>query len=290
MQNSIRFILLAVLTVCFTSALFAQKERKALNTEDYATKKTDRLTEELSLDEAQAEKVKEIHLKYGKLKQTLRSQDANSDDSKKKSAIRQIHDDQHEEIKAVLTEEQKVKFQDLRKQAHKDGKDHKSRKAFHKEKVKPIMLEQRAKLESKITPEDQATLAQIRIEIDKEKEALKAERKAMKNSSDIKTRPTAEEKEKRKAARMNNPNWIKLAALTEKYKSDIEPLLAEAETQKKALKKEMKSEKGKEHKETKMEMKSERKEDGKNKSAQMENGIDRKYAHFLLMDPAKKSK
>jgi periplasmic protein CpxP/Spy len=300
MRNSIKICLIAFAAIIFTGSLFAQRDKKDFTPEDRATKKTERLTETLNLDAAQAEKIKAIHLKYGERMHALRAQDTtDKDQSQKKAAMQQIRTEIDAEIKTVLTTDQYQKFQEMPKRGHHKGKkgrghDNK-RNAFHQEKIKPIMLEQRAKLESKITAEDKATLAQLRTDIEKDKAEHKAKREEYNKSSDKKERPDREQMENRKAESKNNPNRTKLIALAEKYKADIEPLFAEVEPQIKALKEEMKKECGEKgqgnHQERgarcdkgKKEMK------GQDENANFEKRENRKYAHFLLLDPNKEVK
>ena len=58
MRNSIKIYLLAFTAILLTGSIFAQRGKKDFNPEDRATKKTERLTEALNLDAAQAEKIK----------------------------------------------------------------------------------------------------------------------------------------------------------------------------------------------------------------------------------------
>ncbi|MFT7604357.1 MAG: hypothetical protein ACI8VT_001932 [Saprospiraceae bacterium] len=303
MRNSIKICLIAFVAILFTGSIFAQRDKKDFNREGRATKMTERLTEALSLDAAQAEKIKAIHLKYGVRMQADRSQEADDDQSNRRATRQQMHTDIDAEIKTVLTEDQYQKFQEMPKRGkgkgialssehasrEKGGKHHKKRKAFHNEKINPILLEQRAKLESKISVEDIATIAQLRIDIKKDRAEYKAERQEFRKSSEKKERPSREEMDKRKVERENNPQHIKLIALTEKYKADIEPLLAEVALQIKALKDEMREEmkggKGEKGRKGGKGAEGHGKMEGKDKSGHLEKRENRKYAHFLLLDP-----
>ena len=298
MRNSIKISVIALVAILCTSSIFAQRDKKDFTPEDRAAKKTERLTETLNLDAAQAEKIKAIHLKYGKRIHALRNEDTtDKDQSQKKAAMQQIRTDIDAEIKTVLTTDQYQKFQEMPKRGHDKGKKgrghHKERNAFHQEKIKPIMLEQRAKLELKITAEDRATLAQLRTDIEKDKAEHKAKREEYKKSSDKKERPDREQMEKRKAERKDNPNRTKLIALAEKYKADIEPLFAEVEPQIKALKEEMKKEydekgQGKHQGRGAKGEKGNKEMKGQNGNANIEKRENRKYVHFLLLDPNQK--
>ena len=174
----------------------------------------------------------------------------------------------------------------------KGGKRHGEMKAFKNEKIKPIMLEQRVKLESKISDADKVTLAQLRVDIKKDRAEYKAKRKAYRKSSDKKERPDQAEMEKRKAERKNNPNRIKVLELVEKYKAEIEPLITEVEPKIKALKEEMKAEcggdcggKGGKGSKGRKGAKGKKDWNGADKGAYIEKRKNKRYAHFLLLDP-----
>lgn len=298
MRNRIRIFSLALVAVFFTSFLFAQKGDRSGDPEKRATKKTERLTEALELNEAQAAKVKAIHLKYGEQIHAIRSKETTSDKAEKKAAMEQIRTEVEAEMKTVLTAEQFQKFQELPKKGHgkrhgahgKKGKQHRAAaKAFHDEKVKPILLEQREKLEAKISPEDKALLAELRLEIDQEKAARKAKRAERKESLEKGEGPNQEVRAERRAKRKDNPTRIKVKELVEKYNDDIEPLLAAVEPEIETLKQEWKAAQGKESK--KGQGKRNGKRQGKGQKKGGEEGAHankkeaRKYARFLLLDP-----
>lgn len=287
MRNSIKSFLLIFAAVLFTGVLFAQRSHKDTNPEERATKMAERLTTALDLNDAQTTKIKAVYLKYGERKQAMRSQKKEGDREQMKTAMKQMRSDLDNEIKAILSAEQFKQYQEMPRPSHRKGrhgkKGGKDRKAFHNEKVKPIMLEQRAKLESKISKEDKATIAQLRVDLKQERQ----DRKKIKGQK--RERPDKAEREKRKAERESNPNFIKLKELTEKYSAEIEPLLAEVKEEIKALKKEQKGER-KKGKGAKGEKPCEdckegkRKGDGEHKARHK----DRKYAKFLLLDPEQK--
>ena len=118
MRNTIKIYLLAFMVIFSTGSIFAQGDHKDFDPEKRATKITERLTEALSLDAAQAEKIKEIHLKYSERMHSIRSQEGEEDRSKKRAAMQQMRTDIEAEIKTVLTEEQYQKIQEMPKRGH----------------------------------------------------------------------------------------------------------------------------------------------------------------------------
>lgn len=300
MRNVIKIYLLAFMAILCTGSLFGQKPNRDIDPEARATKMAERMTTSLKLSDAQASKVKAIFIKHGERRHAMRSQKQEGDREKMRSAMQKMESDFEKEIQAVLTIDQFNEFQTMPRPMHRRGKGHKGKKrgkehkAFHKEKIEPIMLEQRAKLESKISKEDKATIAQLRVDLKKER----TDRKGQKDHS--KKRMTKEEREKRKAERESNPNHIKLVELTEKYSADIEPLLAEVKEEMKSLKKEMRKEKGERgertHKGKRHKKDGKTCEDCDGKKHKEGKGHDRKAHHknkkqsrFLLLDPNQKA-
>jgi len=310
MKKSIKISLVAFFAVLLSTAVFAQRGHGDKNPEQRAEKITKHMTESLNLSEAQTAKVKAIHLKYGERMKAMRSQQTEDDRSKKRAAMEKVRADRDAEIKTVLTEEQYQKFQESPRRGPRGGhkgfrkghdRKHKgARKAAKNEEINAILVKQRAKLETKITVEDKATIAQLRTAIKKDKAAAKAKRKEMKEERQKGERPSREERKKRKAEFKNNPNHVKLMELTEKYSADIKPLLEEVKPEIKALKEAAKAER-KGEKEENFKGKKDRKDRGHRKGrkgwkgkkemteeekvARKEKGKLKKQAHFLLLDP-----
>lgn len=273
------------------STLFAQAPDKKANRTD---KKLERLTTELDLNESQVTEVKAIFQKYAERKEAMRNNAADADKTDKRAAMKQMRTDIDNEIKAVLNEDQIEKFEALPKRDHHKGRkhrkgnrgDHDKMKAIKDEKIKPILLEQRAKLEDKISENDKVAIAELRATMKAKKEALKKERETIKQSGE---RPTREQKKARKEAWKNSDTFKQLEALTTKYQSDIEPLLAEVEPQIKSIKEEARKahkEDCKDGEDCKGKAKGKRKGKGKGKGTAKADKHKQKHMHrFLLLDP-----
>jgi len=279
MQNPIKVFLSTILAIFLTSTLIAQAPSKAQNR---ATKMLERLTERLDLSEAQVKQVSEIISKQ----QQQRAESATQEERPSKQQRKEMKIAFEKEMKTILNEEQFTKFQEMpkHKRGHKGkgkhglkGKGkHKEMRMLHKEKITPILLEQRAKLETKISAADKETLETLRVA----HQNRKLERKAQKGKGQ------QQDKKERKEARQNDPNHIKLKELTQKYSSDIEPLLAAVKEEIKTIKQSMKEEKkGKKGERTKGQRA--HKKEGDKKIAHQQKRQQRKYAHFLLLDPTK---
>lgn len=294
-------ILMLILLVSVHS--FAQRGKG--DPETRAAKMTERLTEALELSDEQASEIKAIHLKYGERMKAMHEQE---DRSEMRTAMKQMRSDAEQEIKGVLTAEQAAKFDEMPKRGHrKGGKGRKvskeqraAMKQLKEEKIMPILLEQRAKLESKISAADKQRIAELRVEAAAKKEAKKAEMKAHRTERKKGERPSEEEIAERKAAHKakreemkNDPLRLEIKALTEKYQSDIEPLLAEVEPELKAIKEEAKAnfKEGRKGQGAKQGRKGKRKGKGKKEWSEDEKADHeamkalRHQAHFLLLDP-----
>lgn len=283
MRNNLKKSTLALLAMIFMiTVAIAQTSDRAHKHEERIARMTDRLAEELDLTAVQVEKVKALHEKFGARKKAMRDQANEEDRTAKKAAMQQMRKDFDAEMKTILTDAQYAKFEELPKpgrRGHKGGKHrkhNKAAKAFHKEKVQPILLAQRLKLEDKISGEDKQTLAELRTVLKAEKEKRKAEREAHRENVEKGERPDKETRKARREQMKNDPNRLKVKALVEKYQSEIEPLLAEVKPQIKALKEEWKK-----NNDGKLKQRESKKE-GHSKH---ERHLKKKYAHFLLMDP-----
>lgn len=300
----ISFILLALLISINT---FAQRGSAKGDPEARATKMTAHLTEALELSDEQATKIKAIHLKYGERIQALREQ---GDRDKTRAAMQQMRADIDSEIKQVLTAEQAAKFEEMPK--YRKGKRGKGKRAskeqrqamqqIKEEKILPLLLEQRAQLDTKLSDTDKARLVELRTEVEEKRTAMKAERKERHEAMKKEGRPGKEERKQlheerkeRHTAMKNDPLHQEIEAMVMKYQSDIESLLAEVEPQIKAIKEEAKSQnkemRNKEGKEGKKYRRGHGKHKGKGDWSEADkeefkaNKKMRHQAHFLLLDP-----
>jgi hypothetical protein len=282
---------------------FAQRGPGKGDPEARATKMTEHLTEALDLNEEQAAQIKTIHLKYG---ERMRAMHEQGEGSKMRPAMQQMKTDIEKEIKAVLTEEQATKFDEMPKrrpgkhgQGKRVNKAHlQAMKQIKEEKVLPILLEQRIKLEPQISTADKERIAELRVEVEKKKLEKKAEMKERRAAFKKGERPSPEEMEQYKAERkqhreamQNDPLRLEIKSLVEKYQADIEPLLAEVEPELKTIKEEAKAQFKGDRKDE--EHRKHRKGQGKRKGDWSEadkaefkaKKEEHRYAHFLLLDP-----
>lgn len=107
-----KIILLSFAFVFTFNLLQAQRGGRGGTLEERAEQRTERLTQDLSLSDAQAEKVKEVYLKYGKKFSEAR-QNADGDWSAVRETMTALRVEQNEELKKYLTAEQFEKYEKL---------------------------------------------------------------------------------------------------------------------------------------------------------------------------------
>lgn len=212
-------------------------------------KAIEELKEELQLTPEQEKAIEELK----KETRSAQKEARNAERARKQSK----HQALKSELDAILTAEQTALLE-----AHHEAKKAEAKamrgamREYQKQNVAPVLLEQRKKLETKISDEDKATLARIR-----------SERKT----------PRGQKGDGQKAG--DRPHKDELSALVQKYDGEISKLMEEIEPKREQWEKDMKAiaeENGPEHK-------------GKKG---MKNGAHRSHpgfqkARFLLMDPAK---
>lgn len=133
----------------------------------------------------------------------------------------------------VLTEEQLAKVKDMEAERHAQhkakahtGKIYKEglrqeMKAYHDQNIRPVMLQQRAKLEKKISAEDKALIAGLRAKF----EANRQEKQKMKQN------PNHSKEDFRALRESHEAGRETLKGLVEKYNEDIDALMAEVKDQ-----------------------------------------------------------
>jgi Spy/CpxP family protein refolding chaperone len=114
------------LVVCLliSSVSFAQDVKWTL--EERATMMSDKLKSSVQLTDEQYAKVYDVNVRYATKMQELRKQSGAKEDQKQ--AFKNLRKEQHDEINAILTSEQQVKYKELQKQKGKDRKDHHEKK------------------------------------------------------------------------------------------------------------------------------------------------------------------
>lgn len=215
------------------------------------------LESELQLTPEQKEAIESLQQKV-----RTAHQDRRKESRKVRKAQAEQRKAMHESVKAelddILTAEQTALLE-----AHHEAKKAEAKamrdkmRAYQEENIAPVLLEQRKKLEVKISEADKATLAKIRTE---RQQMRKEKRKGQK----VKPRPNKEE----------------LSALIEKYSEDIDALMEEIAAQQEQWRKDMKAIASEDD-----QSKGKRQKRMKNRRQQPKPGFQK--ARFLLMDPIK---
>lgn len=138
--------LLILLTICFSfSTLLAKDTAKLKKThEKEASKKADKYKKELGLNEQQHKTVRQaVLLKQSKMREIKARYKDSANKRHMKTELKQVKDEFHTTINNVLTPEQKVKYDAMRKNEKDDedeeGDDDKDKKS------KPKKTEKQAK-------------------------------------------------------------------------------------------------------------------------------------------------
>lgn len=204
----------------FTSAVFAQRLR---GERDHRPPRLEQMQEELQLSDDQLQQIETIQDRYREKIRALREQ-MEEDPAEYREAVRELLESQRAEIEQVLTEDQQAILEEKRKAAESVREErraakeqmHQKLKTYHEENILPVLKEQRAKLESQISNEDKATIAELRAEQQKMRDLRKAakddpaNREAM---ADLRTQ--------------NREQMEQLKPLVEKYEEEIEGLFTE---------------------------------------------------------------
>ncbi len=236
----------------------------------------DELKTELNLSEEQSTQLEKIFEDQKGKMQELRDQEYDSREDRM-NAMKAHRELMHEEIEAILNDEQKAKFKEIQAERRKerpkgrkggrfgdhhrlqDGQGkamHDEIKAYKDENIRPVMLVQREKLESKIAAEDKQSIAEIRVEVEK----MKAEgKRRFKERIEGKKDGNREEGEWGRGdcpeggkkgfrgrhgaldEKGNAEHREQIKSLIEKYADDIQPLFEEVVDQEEKWKKDIKA-------------------------------------------------
>lgn len=266
-----------------------------------AEKRLERMTTELDLSEAQIAEIRAIQQKYAPQVEALHTARLNGEGDHEK--MKTLHQSIRQDIKAVLTPSQREKMKTMRGHHHgpHGHRGHGPRNpevhAYIQEKVMPVIREQRAKLEAKISPADQALLAQLRQEMEALRPEKKAARQDMRQMRHRGQQPTEAQRAERHAVREQMHGIMDQAEqIATRYSADMEALHAEIAPQAETWKREL-SAMARPMAEDKKRPEScekvcERKGDkagsghrpgGKGPLGRFERKMD--AAHFILMDP-----
>lgn len=123
--KSVLFIAFMGIALSMSAQNREKGERKEFSAEEMATKQTEMLKKELNLDSLQEKKVKAIYLKQAQERESQRksqqSSAQNSSDQQKGKGQKREMKQNDEEIKAILTTEQKEKYESLKKNRPQRG-------------------------------------------------------------------------------------------------------------------------------------------------------------------------
>lgn len=98
-----------------TSTGLTAQNRQQATPEERAKRQVETLTKELTLNEEQQKQVYDISLKFSKQRTSQMGSDASRE--KRREEFQKIQKQQDEEIKAILTEDQKKKYDEHQKEA-----------------------------------------------------------------------------------------------------------------------------------------------------------------------------
>lgn len=117
-----KLVLLLMIALFATSGVFAQQrqQRERSTPEERAKRQTETLTKELTLTDAQKDKVYKIVLKFA---QPQAQDNANTDREKRREEFQKIQKKRNDSIKTVLTDDQKKKFDKHIEEMQKRGRE-----------------------------------------------------------------------------------------------------------------------------------------------------------------------
>ena len=115
-------ILMTVMLMGISFFGFSQQDGRGKNmsAEDRAKMQTTHMKTELSLDEAKANSVQEINLKYAKKQKEVF--DSNVKGTERQTQIQSIRNERMAELKTVLSDEQYVKMEEMQAQMQGNAK------------------------------------------------------------------------------------------------------------------------------------------------------------------------
>ncbi|MCO6491831.1 MAG: T9SS type A sorting domain-containing protein [Phaeodactylibacter sp.] len=177
------------------------------------------MQEELQLTEEQVNRLNELEADFEKARQQYqqfqREAYHNRVKDYKTSIIEVLTEEQLAKIRAVI-EEGRARHKEPLGNVDKEGL-HQDMKAYHDENIRPVMLQQRAKLEKKINTEDKVLIAELRAKF----EAHRQEKQQLKQN------PEHSREDFEALRETHKEDKVKLKALAEKYSEDIEALMEE---------------------------------------------------------------
>jgi len=246
-MKNIKFLFVLFATITFIAPAFAQDgDRDHRGHRGHGMK---HLIENLDLTDAQEKQMQEIRQTYRTKFEALREQDG--DRSTKREQMHQLREEQKAAFEKILTAEQiatieaKKAERDTQKEAFRnkiksvDKEAMRSEmKAYKNENIKPVLLEQRKKLESSISAADKAQIETLRTAL----KAAKKEMKVKKGDHHKKhERPTEAQRKAWKAMKDKyRPQHEQAKALVDKYDTQITALFADIQAERTQWEEDMK--------------------------------------------------
>jgi len=273
---------MAVLCLTVTST-FAQGQHR-----DHRGKESvERLQSVLDLTDEQTAELETLQDEHRTAMRALREQDFENPEDRK-AAFKELMESHKANVESILTAEQKAQLEQhkeeraaQRAERKEDMKAmHEALKAYHQENIQPVMLEQRAKLEEKISAEDKATIEELRTAFAESKERMTELKEKYKEEG---RRNEGAKEDFQALMEEQQDEKATLKALVEKYQDDIKTLHQEIEPQRQQWEEDMQA--------IKEDYLGERPQHGKRKGPHAKAKRHqvkpvRKAAHFLLMEPA----
>lgn len=234
MQKILKFTCLLALLLTFQWSLNAQRPHPGPHHRGPAIS---HLADELDLSEEQKDQLKALHEKQSEQHRALRDQEFDSPEARRE-ALQALRKEHRQAMEAILTEAQrdrlKALHQEHREKMHERRQEgaqqrkqmHEEMKAYRESKILPVLQQQRARLEEKLSDTDKATLQSIR-------EEHKAARDTREEISKEERRTTRKDPEAYKAQREQ------LHQLVDKYDAEITTLLDELQDERKDWHKDM---------------------------------------------------
>lgn len=241
-MKNVKFIIALFVAILFSIPTFAQHHER----HGHGMK---HMMSELNLTDAQKEQMKTLRETYRQKADVLRSQD--SDHTAKREQLKQLRQEQEAAFKNILTNEQIAKmdamkadrkakkeaFKGKMKNVDKEGMKEEM-KAYKKENIAPVLLQQRKKLESAISSADKTQINELRATLKAAKQEMKAKKDAHREKGE---RPTKAEREQWKAMKDKyRPQHEKAKTLVDKYDAQITALFSEIESERNEWKEDMK--------------------------------------------------
>jgi Spy/CpxP family protein refolding chaperone len=216
------------------------------------------MKETLGLTDAQAKQFDAIHEKYRPQIQAVWATES-TDHEAQIAKVKAIREAMRAEVHAILTPEQQAKADALHAEGaphgrhpggmgsgngHHHGKHggqggHHAQKEFH-DRLEPILLAQRAKLEPQISADDKAQIATLRTQMDALHTQMKAAHADMRKAHEAGQQPTeAQRAEMEKLHTQKRAIMDQAVTIGERYKTQVQALHDEAMPQIEPIMKEM---------------------------------------------------